>query len=253
MARSIFTVSNLANEAGVDIDEALIVLWDGGIDYVSGAASKMRRQDANRARRLLGLATRRELASRDYWQSLLNLNDDEFNDLLQRLDIPLSKYRRLTKKAIRKLRATANGQGTSWTGSSDSFRKEHTRDRSSRVPTIAAPPPLVWRTIGQERHINYLNESDVNAIHNELVEEFANKTDPIAPPTGVRDVNLLGSAISRPQTEFGGERKYPSVEMTAAALLHSLIHKHPFHNGNKRTALVSMLAFLGLNRLLVTC
>jgi hypothetical protein len=35
--------------------------------------------------------------------------------------------------------------------------------------------------------------------------------------------------------------------MAAAALLHSLIHNHPFHNGNKRTALVAMLVFLDKN------
>lgn len=32
--------------------------------------------------------------------------------------------------------------------------------------------------------------------------------------------------------------------MAAAALLHALIHNHPFHNGNKRTALVSTIVFL---------
>ena len=35
--------------------------------------------------------------------------------------------------------------------------------------------------------------------------------------------------------------------------MHSLIHNHPFHNGNKRTAIVSMLALLDVNRLLFTC
>ena len=35
--------------------------------------------------------------------------------------------------------------------------------------------------------------------------------------------------------------------------MHSLIHNHPFHNGNKRTALVSTLVFLDQNGLLLTC
>ena len=35
--------------------------------------------------------------------------------------------------------------------------------------------------------------------------------------------------------------------MAAAALMHSLIHDHPFHNGNKRTALVSVLVFFDKN------
>jgi len=47
--------------------------------------------------------------------------------------------------------------------------------------------------------------------------------------------------------------KYPTVEMAAASLLHALVHDHPFHNGNKRTALVALLVFLDLNSLVLTC
>jgi hypothetical protein len=35
--------------------------------------------------------------------------------------------------------------------------------------------------------------------------------------------------------------------MAGAALFHSLVHYHPFHNGNKRTAVVSLIAFLDMN------
>jgi Fic/DOC family protein len=35
--------------------------------------------------------------------------------------------------------------------------------------------------------------------------------------------------------------------MAGAALLHALVHDHPFHNGNKRTAVVSLIAFLNMN------
>ena len=52
---------------------------------------------------------------------------------------------------------------------------------------------------------------------------------------------------------MGGEFKYPTVETSAAALLHSLILNHPFHNGNKRTALVAMLVFLDENGFVPTC
>jgi death-on-curing protein len=49
------------------------------------------------------------------------------------------------------------------------------------------------------------------------------------------------------------ELKNPTVEMAAAALLHGLVHDHPFYNGNKRTALVSMLVFMDENGMLLTC
>jgi death-on-curing family protein len=90
------------------------------------------------------------------------------------------------------------------------------------------------------------------AIHDELVSDFAKSDDPISPP-GVRSEGLLVSALSRPQTAMEGVKKYPTVEMGAAALLHSIVHDHPFHNGNKRTGMVSLLVFLDENGLLCTC
>ena len=252
MARSTFTVRDLAKEAGIDIDETLINLWDGGIDYVVSASSVLRRRDANRARRVVGLATRRELASKSTWQSLFGLDDDEFANLLAILGIPDSQHRRLSQKAITRLRAEARHQGLLSVGGAEATNHQSAKTESSNHNPVVTPPPFRWRSIGQERDVKYLETGDVRAIHEELVKEFANQKEPIEPP-GVRDDNLLESAITRPRTSMGEDRKYPSIEMSAAALLHSLIHNHPFHNGNKRTGLVSILAFLDSNRMLVTC
>lgn len=43
----------------------------------------------------------------------------------------------------------------------------------------------------------------------------------------------------------------PTVESAAAALLHSVVQNHPFFNGNKRAALVSMLVFLDRHNLVL--
>jgi death-on-curing protein len=94
------------------------------------------------------------------------------------------------------------------------------------------------------------NPEDILAIHFELVEMFVDGADPIV-PAGPRDGGLVASACSRPQTSLAGIEKYPSVEKKAAALLHSLIQNHPFHNGNKRTALVSAITFLLKNDRLI--
>lgn len=59
--------------------------------------------------------------------------------------------------------------------------------------------------------------------------------------------------MMRYKTSLGHKLKYPTVELAAAALLHSLIHNHPFHNGNKRTAVVSMLVFLDMNGYSIRC
>jgi death-on-curing protein len=94
--------------------------------------------------------------------------------------------------------------------------------------------------------IQLLTTDDVLDIHAQLVEFFRSGNDPIDPP-GLRDLNLLGSAISRPSTSLGRLEKYPSLELKAAALFYALAKNHAFHNGNKRTALVSMLSFLDRN------
>lgn len=93
---------------------------------------------------------------------------------------------------------------------------------------------------------HYLTIDDVLNLHYALVQDFEGAGDPIS-PAGLRDKALLQSALSRPTTSLGSKEKYGGVEEKAAALLHSLIMNHPFCNGNKRTALVSMLVFLDKN------
>lgn len=98
----------------------------------------------------------------------------------------------------------------------------------------------------------WLSENDVKLIHFALVEDFARSDNPIS-PSGVRSQPLLASAVFRPETAIGETLKYPTVETSAAALLHALVLNHPFYNGNKRTALVSMLVFLDRNGFVPTC
>lgn len=65
--------------------------------------------------------------------------------------------------------------------------------------------------------------------------------------TGVRDLPLLLSALARPRATFGGRDLYGTIEEKAAALVHSLIRNPPFVDGNKRTALTLLYAFLDRN------
>jgi death-on-curing protein len=64
---------------------------------------------------------------------------------------------------------------------------------------------------------------------------------------GVRDHGLLESALARPRTTVFGEDAYATVELKAAALLHSVARNHALVDGNKRLALAATLAFLGMN------
>ncbi|MDD9823192.1 MAG: type II toxin-antitoxin system death-on-curing family toxin [Gammaproteobacteria bacterium] len=63
---------------------------------------------------------------------------------------------------------------------------------------------------------------------------------------GPRDRNgeLLQSALSRQFVAFGGIQKWEDQYHIAATILFGLIKNHPFHDGNKRTALLSVLHLL---------
>jgi death-on-curing protein len=64
---------------------------------------------------------------------------------------------------------------------------------------------------------------------------------------GTRDRGLLESAVSRQHVGFGHTLKYGDTYENAATLTFGVCCGHPFHNGNKRTALVAMLAHLDRN------
>ncbi|MBU8908273.1 type II toxin-antitoxin system death-on-curing family toxin [Desertibacillus haloalkaliphilus] len=66
-------------------------------------------------------------------------------------------------------------------------------------------------------------------------------------PTGVKDSNLLDSALNRPKQSVFGSDAYPTVYEKAAALFESIAKNHAFHNANKRTALASLIVFLKIN------
>lgn len=66
-------------------------------------------------------------------------------------------------------------------------------------------------------------------------------------PDGIRDLGLLESALARPQNKLAyGET---SLAALAAAYGFGIARNHPFIDGNKRTALASMIVFLNLNGL----
>ncbi len=89
-----------------------------------------------------------------------------------------------------------------------------------------------------------MDASTIVFIHEHLTEYFADKDDPISPP-GVKNMETVESAAARPIATVGGRDAYPTVFLKAASLFHSIACNHSFHNGNKRTALLSTLYYLG--------
>jgi death-on-curing protein len=63
----------------------------------------------------------------------------------------------------------------------------------------------------------------------------------------IRDVGLLDSAIARPRSSAFGEDAYASLDLKAAALLHSLVNNHALLDGNKRLAWLAVTVFARIN------
>jgi death-on-curing protein len=68
-------------------------------------------------------------------------------------------------------------------------------------------------------------------------------------PNLLLDFGLLESAVLRPQQSVFGQDAYPDIHLKAAALMHSLVRNHPFADGNKRTAVLAVIVFYGINGL----
>ena len=64
----------------------------------------------------------------------------------------------------------------------------------------------------------------------------------------VRDVGLLQSSLARPRSSLFGADAYPTLDLKAAALMHSVATSHPLIDGNKRSAWALMITFVLLNR-----
>ena len=64
---------------------------------------------------------------------------------------------------------------------------------------------------------------------------------------GVRDYDLLDSALQGAFQTFDGKELYPTTEEKGARIGYSLISNHAFVDGNKRIGVHVMLSFLEFN------
>ena len=85
---------------------------------------------------------------------------------------------------------------------------------------------MTWRWIG---------EAVLLAIHDEQLAEHGGRPD-------IRDLNLLRSALARPQNRAAcGEADLHGL---AAAYAYGIARDHPFVDGNKRVAFIAAALFL---------
>lgn len=84
----------------------------------------------------------------------------------------------------------------------------------------------------------WLDRNALLAAHDEVLAEHGGAA-------GIRGENLFESALARPRNLATYED--PDAARLAAAYGFGLAKNHPFVDGNKRTALVALEAFLALN------
>lgn len=85
-----------------------------------------------------------------------------------------------------------------------------------------------------------LRKEQILVLHSQLIELTGGSA-------GVRDYNLLESAIETPFQVFAGEELYPTIQAKGTRLGYGLIKNHCMVDGNKRIGAHAMLVFFELN------
>jgi death-on-curing protein len=85
----------------------------------------------------------------------------------------------------------------------------------------------------------WLSRVVVDAIHNDQLREHGGLP-------GIRDENVLESALARPQQKWHYVDR-TDLPMLAAAYAFGFVKNHPYRDGNKRIGFLAMVTFLGLN------
>ena len=85
----------------------------------------------------------------------------------------------------------------------------------------------------------WLSRVVVDAMHNDQLREHGGLP-------GVRDENVLESALARPQQKWH-DAENTAVPTLAAAYGFGLVKNHPYRDGNKRMGFLAMVTFLEVN------
>ena len=84
----------------------------------------------------------------------------------------------------------------------------------------------------------WLTVAEVKALHERQIARFGG-------PAGIRDPGALESALGRARNKW--EYEGADLAMLAAAHAFGIARNHPFVDGNKRAAFVTMMLFLRKN------
>ncbi|MBS3941706.1 MAG: type II toxin-antitoxin system death-on-curing family toxin [Actinobacteria bacterium] len=86
------------------------------------------------------------------------------------------------------------------------------------------------------QRFTYLSADDLIAMHAAEV-----------PGASLLNLDRVQAVAAAPQHTFDGEDLYPTLALKAAALAYGIAQGHCFTDGNKRTALLVLPIFVGMN------
>ena len=88
--------------------------------------------------------------------------------------------------------------------------------------------------------MRYLTVAEVLYIHEKSIRVFGGET-------GILSTGALENCVELPKMKIYGEEPSDTLWMKAAHILHCIVTRHPFLDGNKRTGWVAAKIFLKLN------
>lgn len=91
-----------------------------------------------------------------------------------------------------------------------------------------------------------INVAEIEFIAFRLAEKLMTWNEPI-PDFGSRFPNTLESCINQPFQQFSRKDLYRGLVGKSSILFYLMIKNHPFQNGNKRIAIMTLFHFLGKN------
>ncbi len=87
----------------------------------------------------------------------------------------------------------------------------------------------------------FLGLDGIVEIHRDQIERYGGHP-------GIRDIELLESAVAMPAAGFGMDYLHTDIFEMAGAYLFHIVRNHLFLDGNKRTGAVAAVVFLTMNR-----
>jgi death-on-curing family protein len=84
---------------------------------------------------------------------------------------------------------------------------------------------------------------DVVDAHYQIITQFCESGRAVG-AIGIKNIDVLASAVMKPFAGFGKKSLYRDDYEKASALFYGLARNHAFNDGNKRTALITLLLYL---------